>query len=122
MGVKAGKGMSEQADKKTGGANSVFLRAQSSSGDVFGPALVWDDPTALLGRSDYYAYKGDHFGVVNPKSGTSTSGMTRDPFKIAGFSPGKNEIMFRHGIDLLGVEAPSRIVCTSAAQRQQVLD
>lgn len=123
MGVKPGKGMSESSDKRTGGANSVFLRVQSSPTPTpTGPALVWDDPTTLLARSDYYAYSCDHFGALNPKSGHTTSGMTRDPHKIAKFTSSGNEIMFRHGIDLLGAEAPSRIICTSAKQRQQVLE
>ncbi|MBO2448675.1 hypothetical protein J4573_16355 [Actinomadura barringtoniae] len=121
MGVKPGKGMSESSDKRTGGANSVFLRATSAPNPT-GPALVWDDPTTLLSRSDYYAYGSDHFGCLNPKSGHSTSGQTRDPYKIAQFKGSSNEIMFKHGIDLLGTEAPSRIVCSSPAQRQQLLD
>lgn len=121
MGVKPGKGMSESADKRTGGANSVFLRATSTS-KPSGPALVWDDPTTLLRRSDYYAYGSDHFGCLNPKSGHSTSGLTRDPYKIAQFKGSSNEIMFKHGIDLLGSEAPSRIICNSPGQRHEVLE
>jgi hypothetical protein len=121
MGVKPGKGMSEDSDKRTGGASSVFLRAASHA-NTTGPALVWDDPTVLLRRSDYYAYGSDHFGCLNPKSGHSTSGQTRDPYKIAQFKGSSNEIMFKHGIDLLGAEAPSRIICSSPGQRQQVLD
>jgi len=85
-----------------------------------GAALVWDDPTVLLRRSDWYAYGGDHFGSLNPASGHSVSGLTRDPFKVVTFN-GNNEIMFRDGIDLLGTEAPSRIVCGSAKARDEVL-
>jgi hypothetical protein len=120
LGVSSGTGMSESEDKKSGGANSVFLRVRYAHA-MSGPALIWDDPTTLLSRSDYYAYDGDHFGSLNPKSGKSTSGMTRDPLKIAQHSAHNNEIMFRHGLDLLGAEAPSRIVCSSSKQRQQLL-
>ena len=119
MGVAAGKGMSETADMKSGGARSVFLRVHGKPSS--GPALYWSDPTTLLRRSDWYGYNTDHFGSLNPKSGHSTSGLTRDPSTLAGFSGGSNEVMFRHGIDLLGAEAPSLIRCSSPAQRAEVL-
>jgi hypothetical protein len=118
MGIKAGKGMSETADMGSGGAKSVFLRVHGQP--TSGPTLFWSDPTKLLRRSDWYAYSGDHFGSLNAASGHSTSGQTRDPAKIAGFS-GTNEVMFRHGIDLLGAEAPSLIRCKSPAERASVL-
>lgn len=118
MGIKAGKGMSESSDMGSGGAKSVFLRVNTKPGS--GPTLFWSDPTALLRRSDWYAYNGDHFGSINPQSGHTTSGQTRDPAKLAGFN-GNNEVMFRHGVDLLGAEAPSLIKCKSAAERASVL-
>ncbi len=97
----------------------MFLR--TTKRNPSGPALVWDSPGVLLARADYYAYDGDHFGCVNPKDHHSMSGLTRDPYKIAKFKQSNNEIMFRHGIDLLGAEAPSRILCGSATERAQVL-
>jgi hypothetical protein len=118
MGVPAGKGMSEGADKLSGGASSVFLRVGNKPST--GPRLYWDDPTVVLARADWYAYPSDHFGSVNPKSHHSTSGQTRDPLKVATFS-GNNEVMVRHGLDLLGAEAPSLVRCSSAAQRTEVL-
>ncbi len=119
MGVATGLGMSEDSDKYSGGASSVFLRVRSHPGSS--PALVWDDPAVLMSRADYYGFNGDHFGSVNPASSHNTNGMTRDPFKIATFSASNNEVMLRNGIDLLGAEAPSRIVCGSSAKRAQVL-
>lgn len=119
MGVKKGKGMSEGADKMSGGASSVFLRAGTRP--TAGPSLYWDDPTTILGRADWYAYSGDHFGVVNPKDHHSMSGQTRDPMKLASFKTCGNEVMVRHGLDLLGTEAPSLIRCSSTAQRNEVL-
>lgn len=119
MGVSAGKGMSESSDMGSGGAKSVFLRVQSKPSS--GPALFWDDPSVLMRRSDWYAYKSDHFGSLSPESGHSTSGLTRDPAKVAAFNGGSNEVMFKHGIDLLGSEAPSLIRCGSAAERAEVL-
>lgn len=122
MGIGTGLGMSEQADKMTGGANSVFLRVQGSGTNLGGGSLIWDDPSVLMRRSDYYGYNGDHFGAINPKHHNySKTAMTRDPMKIANFSSGGNEVMFRNGIDLLGAEAPSRIVCTSAGERNAIL-
>ena len=118
MGIKAGKGMSEGSDMGSGGASSVFLRVHSKPSS--GPTLFWSDPTKLLRRSDWYAYGSDHFGSLNPQSGHSTSGMTRDPATVAGYS-GSNEVMFRHGVDLLGAEAPTLIRCKSAAERTSVL-
>lgn len=123
MGVSSGLGMSEHADKQSGGASSVFLRVttkpKSSTG---GPALIWDDPAVLLARSDYYAYPSDHFGSINPAGHHSMSSLTRDPAKIAGFaSNAGNEMMFRNGIDLLGAEAPSRIRCGTEPVRNKIL-
>ena len=119
MGIPAGKGMSEHADKFSGGASSVFLRVRSQPSS--GPALFWDDPTILLGRADWYAYNGDHFGAANPQGSQSTHGQTRDPHTVASFSSGSNEVMIRNGVDLLGPEAPSLILCGSASQRAEIL-
>ncbi|MCX5216207.1 hypothetical protein OG689_44535 [Kitasatospora sp. NBC_00240] len=121
MGIGGGLGMSEQQDKYTGGANSVFLRVSGTQAHHGGGMLVWDDPSVLMRRSDYYAYDGDHYGAINPaKSGMS--GLTRNPMKIANFSASSNEVMFRDGIDLLGAEAPSRIVCNYAHERAALLE
>lgn len=121
MGVRSGIGMSEDSDKHTGGARSVFLR-MSSLGSSGGDRLEWSDPTVLLRRTDWYAYPGDHFGATNPKSHNfSASSMTTDPLKLATFNSHGNEVMIRHGIDLLGAEAPSRIRCSSAAKRDETL-
>jgi hypothetical protein len=118
MGIKPGKGMSEGSDMKTGGAKSVFLRVASGPGG--GPSLYWSKASTLLRRSDWYAYGSDHFGSLNPSSGHSTSGQSRNPATVAGFQ-GSNEVMFRHGIDLLGAEAPTKIVCGSVTERTKVL-
>jgi hypothetical protein len=119
MGVKPGKGMSESADMTTGGAKSVFLRVGAKP--AHGPMLFWADPARLLRRSDWYAYASDHFGSLNADSHHSTSGQTRSPATIAGFGAGNNEVMLRHGIDLLGGEAPSHIICSSKTERSSVL-
>jgi hypothetical protein len=122
MGIGSGVGMSEQDDKMTGGANSVFLRVQPTSTDLDGGVLVWDDPSVLMRRSDYYGYNGDHYGAINPNHHNySAKAITRDPMKIAKFYSGTNEVMFRGGLDLLGAEAPSRIVCKSAGERKKIL-
>ena len=122
MGIGSGVGMSEQDDKMTGGANSVFLRVQPTSSDPGGGVLVWDDPSVLMRRSDYYGYNGDHYGAINPDHHNySAEAITRDPMKIAKFYSGANEVMFRGGLDLLGAEAPSRIVCKSAGERKKIL-
>jgi hypothetical protein len=118
MGVASGKGKSEGSDMQTGGAKSVFLRV--SGAPASGPSLYWDDASRLLRRSDWYAYASDHFGSLNPQSGHSISGQTRNPVALAGFH-GSNEVMFRHGIDLLGAEAPTRIKCASAQERLSIL-
>ncbi|MGH9066447.1 MAG: hypothetical protein ACRD0J_02840 [Acidimicrobiales bacterium] len=117
------KGTSEGADMISGGASSVFLRVKKSPhGGYEGHGVVmWDDPSVLLRRSDWYAYENDHFGSLNPHSGNSTVGMTTDPHIVAGFSSGQdNEVMFWDGIDLLGDEAPSRIRCGTAEITSQV--
>lgn len=122
MGIGGGLGLSEQADKMTGGANSVFLRVKKTPAKPGGGRLIWDDPSVLMQRSDYYAYNGDHYGAINPAHHNYNAGaITRDPMKIAKFTGSSNEIMFRNGIDLLGAEAPSRIVCHTAAERSSIL-
>jgi hypothetical protein len=123
MGTSKGVGMSEGSDKFSGGANSVFLRVKDTpaTGSGHGVRLVWDDPAVLMKRSDYYAYNGDHFGALHTANGKSTSGQTSDPMKISKFSSGSNEVMFRDGIDLLGAEAPSRVLCGSADTRDKLL-
>ncbi|MGP3690778.1 hypothetical protein ACTVZO_39925 [Streptomyces sp. IBSNAI002] len=100
--------------------NSVFLRVSNSPKSGFGGQLIWDDPSVLMRRSDYYAYNGDKYGVSPDKK--KASGLTRDPLTIATHGASNNEIMFRDGIDLLGAEAPSRIVCHQAHQRTALLE
>ncbi|MFJ7258534.1 hypothetical protein ACIQWV_40115 [Streptomyces sp. NPDC098085] len=122
MGIGSGVGISEQADKMTGGANSVFLRVKKTPSQPGGGMLIWDDPSVLMRRSDYYAYNDDHFGAINPAHHNyNEHAITRDPMKIAKFSSSGNEVMFRNGIDLFGAEAPSRIVCHNAAERSTIL-
>lgn len=120
MGTAKNIGKSEDADKMSGGANSVFLRVNRKAPSS-GPALVWDDPHVLMRRTDYYGYNGDHFGAINPASPNYSAAMSRDPMKIAGFGAANNEVMFRDGIDLLGAEAPSRIICSSTTERASIL-
>ncbi|MEX2621552.1 MAG: hypothetical protein WD250_15150 [Egibacteraceae bacterium] len=121
MGIKTNVGASEAADMDTGGAQSVFLRAAKRSSS--GPVLCWDDPSRLLMRADWYAYDGDHYGAINPKSHQySATKLTRDPHAVAKFHSASNEVMFRNGIDLLGEQAPSRILCGSKSMRTKVLD
>ncbi|MGW5715294.1 hypothetical protein ACWEVP_03945 [Amycolatopsis sp. NPDC003865] len=122
MGTGTGIGKSEDADKLTGGASSVFLRMRQSSSLDNSPTLVWDQPERLLARADYYGANADTFGVINPaKAGEyAKAPLTRNPFKIAKFSNACNEVMFADGIDLLGAEGPSRILCKTTAQRDEI--
>lgn len=120
MGVRAGLGKSESADMRTGGSRAVDLRIGKVPSS--GPTLVWSDPARLLRRSDWYAYNSDHFAAAVDEGGHSTSGQTRDPATVAGFTSASNEILFRNGIDLLSPEGPDRIVCSSTSQRSEVLD
>lgn len=119
MGAASGVGMSEGADKATGGAGSAFVRVKGGSSSAPG-CIYWDNPLQLLRRTDWYGYNGDHFGSVNAASHYSVAGQTKSPKQVAGFSSGSNEIMFNDGIDLIGDDAPSKVVCTSAAERDAV--
>jgi hypothetical protein len=120
MGIPRGIGTSEGADMDTGGAQSVFCRLGSP---IQGSAsLVWNSPTTLLRRADWYAYNGDHYGAINPAASKySSHALTRDPLTVSNFGGGANEIMFRNGIDLLGPEGPDRVRCGSSTHRQQIL-
>jgi hypothetical protein len=123
MGISSGLGMSESDDKYTGGASSVFMRVRSSATVTTGPRLVWDDPLKVVDNSSLYGYASDHFGAINPDHyHYSTAKMSKDPLKIAGFNTGgSNEVMIRHGLDLLGEHAPSRILCSTSKERAKVL-
>ncbi|MCM2430902.1 hypothetical protein [Streptomyces sp. RKAG337] len=120
MGIGSGVGMSEHQDKITGGANSVFIRVANTPKSAGGGQLIWDDPSVLMRRADYYAYNGDKYGASPDKK--AAAGLTRDPMKIATHGASNNEVMFRDGIDLLGAEAPSRIMCHHAHQRTALLE
>lgn len=119
-GVPKGVGASEGADYNTGGAKSVFLRIGGSVAGGQG-SLVWEDATRLLRRTRWYAYHGDHYGSINSQSSHTTSGMITDPKKMPGIADGSNEVMFVDGFDLLGPEAPDRVICASATSRKEVL-
>jgi hypothetical protein len=120
MGIKAST-MSPEADKVSGGATSTFVRVGAKKTGAWGSNhIVWDQPLRLVARSDWYAYNGDHFGALNPHSHHSTSGKTTDPSTAASFSAGNNEMMFLNGLDLLGSDAPTRVYCSSASERDQV--
>lgn len=122
MGTSTGVGKSEDVDKLTGGASSVFLRMRQSSSLENKPTLVWDQPQRLLARADYYGANADTFGVINPaKAGQyANAPLTRDPFRIAKFANASNEVMFADGIDLLGAEGPSRILCKNTVQHDEI--
>lgn len=111
MGVQAGLGMSESSDMNSGGANSVFLRMQSKGSSLSGPRMIWNNPEKLLSRTDWYAYNGDHFGAAIAGTGHSTAGQTRDPHKVATHTSASNEVMISHGLDLLGADAPDKVLC-----------
>ncbi|WP_061010041.1 hypothetical protein [Mycolicibacterium mucogenicum] len=113
MGVGAGVGMSEHSDTLSGGASSVFLRVKSAGGSDGGARLIWNDPGRLLSRTDWYGYNGDHFGAAIAGTGHSVSGQTRDPKTVAKFTASNNEVMISHGLDLLGADAPDKVVCPS---------
>ncbi|WP_240692034.1 MULTISPECIES: hypothetical protein [Amycolatopsis] len=124
MGTKRSMGKSEDVDKLTGGASSVFLRVlKTPTSTEPHPRLIWDDPSRLLARTDYYGANADTFGVINPAKASEYSNgnpATRDPFKIAKFTNPSNEVMFGDGIDLLGPEGPSRISCGSETLRNEL--
>jgi hypothetical protein len=58
--------------------------------------------------------------VVNPAKASQYAKSTRDPFKIAKFGNASNEVMFADGIDLLGAEGPSRVLCHNTTQRDEI--
>ncbi|MGD7708256.1 hypothetical protein [Microlunatus sp. Y2014] len=123
MGITQSVGMSESSDQKTGGARGVFTRLASTKGIRGGGSqrIVWDDPGRLLHRTDWYGYNGDHFGAVVNGAGHSTHGQTRSPDAAAKFSAHNNEIIIAHGLDLFGADAPSRIMCGTAAARDEMI-
>lgn len=123
MGVGAGVGMSEHSDTLSGGASSVFLRVKNSGeSDSGGARLIWNDPGRLLSRTDWYGYNGDHFGAAIAGTGHSVKGQTRDPKTVAKFTACNNEVMISHGLDLLGADAPDKVVCPSQYRPKLLAD
>ena len=124
MGITTTVGMSETADQRSGGARSVFVRIQHTPalGSGGGARLIWDDPGRLLSRTDWYAYNGDHFGATDAGTSHSVKGQTRNPTKVAAFGAGNNEVMIAHGLDLLGADAPTRIICGNATERTHLIN
>lgn len=120
IGVTKNVGMSESSDTTSGGAAGAFLRIRSTSSGKSANMMIWDEPLRLLKRSDWYGYNGDHFGAVNAASHHSIGGQTKSPSKVAGFSASNNEIIFSDGLDLLGDDAPSKVVCASATERDKL--
>lgn len=123
MGIGGLSTMSPEADKHSGGATSVFLRVQPVNASTGSSMIIWDNPTALVGRADWYAYNGDAFGAAPEKAASYGSGSTytTNVLKAASHDKSNNEIMFRHGIDLLhGPGAPSRIICANTAERDKI--
>ncbi|WP_102144364.1 hypothetical protein [Mycobacterium hubeiense] len=122
MGVQKGIGMSEQSDMTSGGASSIFVRMQPKGAHLGGARLIWNSPEKLLSRTDWYAYNGDHFGAAIAGTGHSISGQTRDPHQVAKFSGGSNEVMISHGLDLLGADAPDKVVCPASYRKTLLAD
>lgn len=119
MGVEPGKGWSEDADKNSGGANSVFLRVHKPHDGQQETGLFWDNPAKILNRSDFYAYKSDMYGTAKSNSVPPI----RDPFEAAKLNKySSNEVMIPHGLDLLDADAPSRIVTNSSKVKKRLLD
>ena len=98
-----GVGMSEAADAGTGGSRAVFLRVKPTDTYNSGQWLEWNQPGALLTRSDWYGYNGDKFGNFQ------SSAQTRNPNQLVNHTAHNNEVMFRDGIDLFGPHGPDRI-------------
>lgn len=98
-------GASPEADMRRGGADSVFTRlgVKSKTGPKYndcykgGPYRMLID-SSELGRTDWYAYDSDQFGITDP----SVMGRRDTPIDfvknmVNNYHVG-NEIMFRHGI------------------------
>jgi hypothetical protein len=122
MGIKVST-MSPEQDKHSGGATSVFLRVQPTKSATGSSMILWDEPTALVARADWYSYNGDAYGAAPQKAGNYGAGSTytTNPLTAAAHHNGSNEIMFRHGIDLIhGPTAPSRIICATPTERDNI--
>jgi hypothetical protein len=123
MGARKNVGMSEDQDMTSGGAKSTFVRLhhKGTHADADDNQIIWDDPLTLLRRSDWYGAPMDTYGAENPKWHGDTSLRTTNLATVANFGSG-NEIMFRDGLDLLGVDAPSRILCATEYQRDDLME
>lgn len=93
--------------------------------DTAPAALVWDDPMRLLGRLDSLGFfvdpvPGSRGPVVDPWGGWRNH-TTRDLRVLAADPEGVTQVSFQGGLDLIGVDAPTRIVVRRPEDRHQVI-
>lgn len=95
------EGMSTSTDFRTGGADSVFVRAQTNAPGTNpqGARVRFEIDPSELGRMDVYAFNSDQYGRAGEANIKSrlTVDMVKGLAKKKGFRHG-NEFMFRHGI------------------------
>lgn len=111
-------GMSSTADQKTGGANFVFMRQNTSHGTYF------YHPSVAL-RSTNYAFNGDKFGEITIRKDKSPWELDAST-KFGNGSPsgfptmgGTPELMVKHSVSIR--DDIAAIVFNSASERQQAI-
>lgn len=112
------RGMSTSTDFETGGADSVFLRLQTSRGSASGSGLNFDIAHEELGRMDAYFFNQDRYGRSGPgaRSGRKTAMEMAELAQTRQLS-GNNEIMLQRQV------APQSIrrVTTDSGTRSRIL-
>jgi hypothetical protein len=119
------EGASAESDLTTGGSRGVFARTGTSKMDhaggfgmKCGGALMIFHPRVYQ-RTDWWAYRGDSYGVLNPSSlkWNPSKAVTRKDFGTLGDEI-NNEVLFEGGLalrDMAGVSV------TSALMRDTIL-
>jgi Phage Mu protein F like protein len=96
------EGMSSKTDMQTGGADYVFLRPRLFESSRVGMYNIRFDANKILSRTDYYAYRKDAYGVLNPYQMDFYAKRKTLPNSIQEMKNASNsaEIMLRDSVDM----------------------
>jgi hypothetical protein len=124
-GIAPGLGVNETQQAEAGLDDRVCCELADRWPDSIGPALVWDDPVRLLSRLDWVGLPPRHVDIAlgrkqAPRRNWRDEAVTGME-AVAAMGDG-TEIVFRNGLDLVGAEAPTRIICRTYQERREILD
>lgn len=122
-GASVAVGASENADAATGASEYVFAEITDYWPNDLAPALVWDQPSAVIERADWLGVPLDPVSVRPgrwlPVYDWRKAAITTVE-GLAALGPG-TQVAFHGGLDLFGRDAPSRVICRDNEEREDLL-